>query len=75
MDKTPSCLTYTARQAADALQISLPTFYSLANTTSDFPVFRIGKKLLVDAKALEDRSISASKKRLIITTACGDENE
>lgn len=47
MDK----LTYSAREAAAALGVSLPTFYELA-ARDDFPVVRVGRRVLVPVEGL-----------------------
>lgn len=44
-------MTFCAREAAEALGVSLPTFYALAGRP-DFPVVRIGRRLLVPVDAL-----------------------
>lgn len=44
-------LVLNAREAAEALGLSLPTFYVLAGRP-DFPVVRVGRRLLVPVDAL-----------------------
>ena len=38
--------TYTAKEVADILGVSLRTAYSLCETTKDFKVIRMGKRCL-----------------------------
>lgn len=47
MDK----LCFNAREAAEALGVSLPTFYELSNR-SDFPRVKVGRRTLVPVDAL-----------------------
>lgn len=44
-------LTYSAREAAAALGVSLPTFYTLS-AREDFPVIRIGRRIVVPVDGL-----------------------
>lgn len=44
-------LTYSAREAAAALGVSLPTFYTLS-ARADFPVIRIGRRIVVPVDGL-----------------------
>ena len=43
--------TFTIRQSADFLQVSLPTMYGLANSKG-FPSLRVGKKILIPVESL-----------------------
>lgn len=43
----------TAKEAAGALRVSLPTFYTIAKR-EDFPTIRIGSKILVPLAQLEE---------------------
>lgn len=46
-------LTLTIKQAAELLQISPPIMYELAEQ-QDFPSFRIGKKIYISRKGLDE---------------------
>lgn len=45
-------LAYSAKEAAAALGISLPTFYELSNR-ADFPCIRVGRRVLVPVDSLK----------------------
>ena len=45
-------LTMTAKEAAAALSVSLPTFYQLASSEG-FPAIRVGRKIIVNADGLQ----------------------
>jgi len=45
-------ITLTAKEAAAALCVSMPTFYQLA-ATDGFPMIRVGKKILVSTSGLQ----------------------
>ena len=45
-------LAYSAKEAAAALGISLPTFYELSNR-ADFPCIRVGRRVLVPMDSLK----------------------
>lgn len=49
MDK----LCFNAREAAEALGVSLPTFYELSSR-SDFPRVKVGRRTLVPVDALRE---------------------
>ena len=53
MDNQITKSTITVAELADRLGVSLPTAYELANQ-SDFPSFRIGRKLLISAVGVEN---------------------
>ena len=44
-------LVYSSKEAAAALGVSLPTFYELSNR-ADFPVVRVGRRVLVPVDGL-----------------------
>lgn len=44
-------LALNSKEAAAALGVSLPTFYDLSNR-SDFPVIRVGRRVLVPVDGL-----------------------
>ena len=54
--------TFTIRQGADFLQVSLPTMYSLANSDG-FPSLRIGKKILIPIEALKQWVTEQARER------------
>ena len=45
-------ITFTAKEAATSLGVSMPTFYQLA-ASEGFPMIRVGRKILVDAEGLQ----------------------
>lgn len=45
-------ITCTAKEAANALNISMPTFYALA-ATNGFPAIRVGRKIIVNTEGLQ----------------------
>ena len=45
-------LAYSAKEAAAALGISLPTFYELSNR-ADFPCIRVGRRVLLPVDSLK----------------------
>lgn len=45
-------LTLTVRQLAERMQVSMPTAYAMTEQEG-FPVFRVGKKILIPLAALE----------------------
>jgi len=45
-------LTFTVKQLAERLQVSMPTAYAMTKQKG-FPVFRVGKKKLIPLTALE----------------------
>ena len=47
----PEKLAYNSKEAAAALGVSLPTFYELSNR-ADFPVVRVGRRVLVPVDGL-----------------------
>lgn len=46
-------LAYNSKEAANALGVSLPTFYELSNR-SDFPRVKVGRRTLVPVDALRE---------------------
>lgn len=59
-------LTYTAKEAARAASVSMPTFYDWTHI-SGFPVIRAGRKYIVPIKAferwLEEQAANKCRKR------------
>lgn len=45
-------MTLTAKEAASALNVSMPTFYQLASSDG-FPMIRVGRKIVVNAAGLQ----------------------
>ena len=45
-------LAYNSKEAAQALGVSLPTFYELSNR-ADFPRIRLGRRVLVPVDGLK----------------------
>ena len=45
-------LAYNSKEAAQALGVSLPTFYELSNRT-DFPCIRLGRRVLIPVDGLK----------------------
>ena len=54
-------LTMTASEAAEALQVSKPVIYELCRL-EDFPVIRIGRKVLIPREQLQDW-VNAKRRR------------
>ena len=52
MDNNPSPLTYTLKEAANALHVSRPTVSQLVHTQS-FPAFRVGRRWIISASGLQ----------------------
>ena len=48
MTETETRMTLTVKEAANALGVSLPILYTLAQQ-KDFPALRVGRKILIPA--------------------------
>ncbi len=53
--KSSDRIAYSVAEAAEALGVSRPTMYNLA-ASEDFPSYKIGGKVYIDAQGLRDWS-------------------
>lgn len=62
LKKSCAKVAYNAKEAAEALGISAPKLYELIHT-EDFPSYKIGGKVFVDAQGLRDWSARNAAER------------